>query len=539
MGLLTFILFFVWALAMVFSIWAFEAARMFARRCAKAKNLSVLLPNPVPSIALILPVKSVEEDTAENLRALLKLTYPRLRILFAVESQTDPVVSLLNTLTAELPSEKYEIVIAGRATVRGQKIHNQLAAVARTTAADDILVFMDADARPHDRWLPALIESLAYPNAGASTGYRLYVPSLRQPSSLLASAQVSVINATIAALLGPAKRNQAWGGSMAITRQNFFDLGIHGAWQNALSDDYVLTLQIKRVHKKEIHFTHACLVPSSATFTWHSFFEFAPRQYKITKVCSPWIWLTALAGSALYALAFTYPLILWTLRLFIGPPDHWLLVMLAALYITNLLRGFFLLQGSKTALPEHAGKLQTVAFWYTWAFPLALFINLFVLLKSAFGRTIQWRGITYRLDSATKTTILSPSLPLSPSPPLDRELHTAYKVWTIEKLIINFAMPMDFVYHTFRAIFQRDKSQTGFERLIGLWSGKVAKYQKLLRVKDEMGHIPDDWRAICMQTPCGKTRYFLANLANINRRRPRHLAKPTRPLVSPPAPASE
>jgi len=121
----------------------------------------------------------------------------------------------------------------------------------------------------------------------------------------------------------------------------------------------------------------------------------------------------------------------------------------------------------------------------------------------------------------------------------ERELHTAYKVWTIEKLIINFAMPMDFVYHTFRALFQRDKSQTSFERLIGLWSGKVKKYQKLLRVKDEMGHIPDDWRAICMQTPCGKTRYFLARLANVNRRRPRHLAKPSRPIAPPPAPTSE
>jgi hypothetical protein len=95
--------------------------------------------------------------------------------------------------------------------------------------------------------------------------------------------------------------------------------------------------------------------------------------------------------------------------------------------------------------------------------------------------------------------------------PLDRESHTRYRVWFIEKLIINFALPSDFVYHSFRAIFQKDRSQTTFERLKGLWQGKVSKYQKLLRVKDENGGvIPPDYQELCRQTPCGKVRLFLA-----------------------------
>jgi hypothetical protein len=108
----------------------------------------------------------------------------------------------------------------------------------------------------------------------------------------------------------------------------------------------------------------------------------------------------------------------------------------------------------------------------------------------------------------------------------DRDLHTTYRVWTIEKLIINFAMPMDFVYHTCRAFVQKDTSQTTKERLFGLWSGKVAKYQKLLRIKDELGDIPKDWQVLCMQTPCGKTRLFLAKWANAKRRRPKNYTPP-------------
>ncbi|HEY4328612.1 MAG TPA: hypothetical protein VGN88_02660, partial [Phycisphaerae bacterium] len=50
-------------------------------------------------------------------------------------------------------------------------------------------------------------------------------------------------------------------------------------------------------------------------------------------------------------------------------------------------------------------------------------------------------------------------------------------------------------------------------RIVAMWKGKVAKYQKLLRVKDENGGtIPEDYRRLCRQTPCGKTRLFLASL---------------------------
>ena len=94
---------------------------------------------------------------------------------------------------------------------------------------------------------------------------------------------------------------------------------------------------------------------------------------------------------------------------------------------------------------------------------------------------------------------------------MDREPHTEYRVWFIEKLIINFALPSDLVFHTIRAFREKDKSQTVIERVVAMWKGKISKYQKLLRVKDENGGvIPDDYKVICRQTPCGKTRLFLA-----------------------------
>ena len=96
---------------------------------------------------------------------------------------------------------------------------------------------------------------------------------------------------------------------------------------------------------------------------------------------------------------------------------------------------------------------------------------------------------------------------------IDRDSHKSFHVNFLAKLIVNFAFPLDFVYHTLRALFTGDKSQTSAERAAGLWNGKVSKYQKLLRVKVENnGEIPDDYRELCNRTPCGRVRLLLASL---------------------------
>lgn len=94
---------------------------------------------------------------------------------------------------------------------------------------------------------------------------------------------------------------------------------------------------------------------------------------------------------------------------------------------------------------------------------------------------------------------------------MERTSHEDFRVSFLEKLIINFALPMDLVYHTIRAFREKDRTQTVFQRVAAMWHGKVSKYQKLLRVKAENGGlIPADYQELCRQTPCGKTRLFLA-----------------------------
>jgi hypothetical protein len=79
--------------------------------------------------------------------------------------------------------------------------------------------------------------------------------------------------------------------------------------------------------------------------------------------------------------------------------------MFIALYSANFLRGRFLFSGGLVAFPDQSEKLKSASFWFTWAYPLSLLVNLLALLKSAPGKVITWRGIRYKMHNRLQTTV--------------------------------------------------------------------------------------------------------------------------------------
>ena len=263
--------------------------------------------------------------------------------------------------------------------------------------------------RPNPHWLRALVAPLHRDEIGATTGYRYYVPVTDHTANKI----VSVLNAQVAALLGPYRRTFAWGGSMAITRKNFYGFGIYNLWQHALSDDYVLSYCVKTRAKSKIHFVAQCLVASEANFNWASLFEFAVRQYRITKVCAPGVWLIAMGGALIYLTAFGYTLFN-SIYGFIKPQpglEHFnQLAMFLGLYAASMIRGYLLVRGGQILLPEHREPIRSTLYWATVGLPWCFLINLLALLGSAWDRTIVWRGVSYHMTSRTHTIVHRPHI---------------------------------------------------------------------------------------------------------------------------------
>jgi hypothetical protein len=235
-----------------------------------------------------------------------------------------------------------------------------------------------------------------------TSGYRWFVPEKNNFATLALVA----INAKIAQLLGNTPFNHAWGGSMAIKVQTFRELRIEAIWQKAISDDLSLSCAVKDAHKK-VEFAPGCLVATYESTSWAKLFEFGRRQFIITKVAATRTWCFGLvscvysvfglwggAALAIYAAAKNNPHVC----LFTAVP----LLFLVAQFSRAILRQSM----ARKLLAEDWPKLKVaaivdIAFFWLWS-PLMLAL----ILSSAFGRTITWRGIRYKLLSPTETIVL-------------------------------------------------------------------------------------------------------------------------------------
>ena len=122
-----------------YSLWqGVEWLKMARRRLSAATGFYA------PRVALICPIKGMEQDLEGNLSALIHFEYPQYEIFFAVAAADDPAYQLLERV-ASVSKRPVHIVRAGRALDCSDKVHNLAAAVAQLDDQFDVLVFTDSD----------------------------------------------------------------------------------------------------------------------------------------------------------------------------------------------------------------------------------------------------------------------------------------------------------------------------------------------------------------------------------------------------------
>jgi hypothetical protein len=382
---------------------AWEHHRYHRRRWA-----SPLKPDVGLRTALIAPCKGLDPDLRSNLRALFELTYSQYELCFVVEAEEDPAAAVIRELIAEHPHIPSRLVIAEAAQGCGQKVHN-LTCAARSVLNDsarlpepDVLAFVDSDAAPDPGWLARLVERLVGGKQAIATGYRWYVPmNGGWPSRLL-----SAINNTVIAVMGPHGFNLVWGGSWAVRTATFRALGLPGAWKGALSDDLVVS-RLAREAKLRVAYEPHCLVRSKADINWAGLFEFLKRQYTIVRICAPLWWQFAFWMGLFVNGVCLGMLFLACASLFAGGP--WLLLVApgAGYYLAGVLRMRWATTAVRPFVAVSDAQYDRVARLNIWGWPLVAMVGWLGVVSGALGRTVMWRGIRYRLDSAWQTTILN------------------------------------------------------------------------------------------------------------------------------------
>jgi len=359
-----------------------------------------------PKTVLIVPCKGIDLDFEKNIASVFEQDFNNYILWFVVESEQDPAYEKLHHLKESLgpgsQALESKIWVAGIGKICSQKIHNLLYCCERIGDDIEVLAFADSDICVRRDWLSHLVYPLHREKNGVASGYRWFVPKRNNLPTLALSAG----NAKVAQLLGNSIFNQAWGGSMAIRVKVFRELDIPRIWQNALSDDMSLSRAVKKA-KLRVAFVPACMAPSFEDTTWPKAFEFVRRQFLITKVFSPGTWwfsITSMTGSMLA----TWGTLAIALAAAINGIEHmWFFIVVPATavvsqFIRACTRQFVAGRLLKREL-SHMKLAIAADILFFWLWSIILWA---LIVSTSFGKTIRWRGISYKMLSSTETVIL-------------------------------------------------------------------------------------------------------------------------------------
>ena len=359
-----------------------------------------------PKVALIIPCKGIDTAFDKNISSFYQLDYDDYEMIFVTESTEDAAYNSLLGLKSRFEKStkafSIRVLVAGVAAQGSQKLHNLLYACRSIGKDVEVFAFADSDACVRSDWLSCLVYPLRKEKQGVSSGYRWYIPLKNN----LATLALSAMNAKVAQLLGPTIFNQAWGGSMAVRVDLFKRLGIAEIWRSAISDDLTLSREVKKA-KLKVVFVPGCLVASFEQTNWQNLFEFARRQFIITRVTTPGTWWFGLFSSVFSVFG------LWGFAILAffscqKQINEWHIFLAAAIvfFAGQMTRAFLRQRMIFRIFPADWPRMKIAAIADIIGNPFWSLLMLFCIVSSSVGRTIKWRGVRYKLTGPTEAVRL-------------------------------------------------------------------------------------------------------------------------------------
>lgn len=199
---------------------------------------AALTESELPPVSLLKPLCGAEPELEECLKSFFVQDYPKYEILFAVRTDADPAVAVVNRLRRAYPHIPATLIYTGEPPYANAKVFSmeKMAAAARY----DILSITDSDTAVASDYLRSLAQVFADPKVGAATNlYRgvskgdfwARLEALGMSTEFMAGVVVAERLEGMKFTLGPA---------MAIRRACLDQIGGFAAMRDYLADDFVL-----------------------------------------------------------------------------------------------------------------------------------------------------------------------------------------------------------------------------------------------------------------------------------------------------------
>ena len=386
-----------WFFTLLLLLQSWESLRFARSRC------QAIVPevNPWNKVGLLVPCKGHDLKLRENLRALFVQDHPNYELCFIIEDVRDPAAEVIRGLQREFSKVPSQLLVSGRASHTGQKIHNLLAGIDVFDSVQ-ILAFVDSDAEPNPNWLRGLVHRIELGDC-AVTGYRWLVPE----KNSLANWLLYSVNSAAATLYGPGLHHLLWGGSWAIRRTEFENVGIAQAWENTLSDDLVASRAI-HFAKLGVAFEPRCVTVSPIDATLGQAAEFLSRQLVVGRRYSPKQWWLSFVGLISTQAALWGGLAKSIGGLIVGDFSSAALWMAGTSVFWGLmvLRSYWRQQLAIVYVPKYERRLNAARNFDVWGSALVGAFLLFGFVSSWFTHQIVWRGNGYDIATSGRVQLI-------------------------------------------------------------------------------------------------------------------------------------
>jgi ceramide glucosyltransferase len=353
-----------------------------------------ILPNFMPPVSLLKPVRGVDFGSYENFASFCRQDYPHYEILFGVNDASDPVLSIINRVKADFPGRQIRILIGAEELGANRKV-NKLARLA-AEAQHEILVLSDGDVRVGPRYLCEVVAPLADERTGAIICFYRGITERNLGAELEAIGASSDFFAGVLMASWTEGIRFALGASITTTKKWLARIGGFEAMAGVLADDYELGRRIANAGGA-VHLSREIVWTMYPAQTARSFWEHQVRWARTVRLCRP---------ASYVGLLFTHGLP-WAILAALVAPARWI----AGAYLL----AYVLLRFVMAWTVGVWGVGDAVLRRKFWLIPLRDLLHFCIWLASFASNRITWGGEEFTIHKGQMVPVASPGADSRPA----------------------------------------------------------------------------------------------------------------------------
>jgi ceramide glucosyltransferase len=342
------------------------------------------LPEFAPPVSVLKPVRSLDFGSYENFASFCRQEYADYEILFAVNDELDPAVSMIRQIIGEFPERRIRLLVGAEQLGTNRKV-NKLARLARE-ARYEMLVLTDGDVRVGPGYLREVVAPLANPRIGAVTSFYRAIVEKNAWAELEAVGAASDFFAGVLMAQWTEGVHFALGASIATTKEWLERMGGFAAIADTLADDYELGYRISKAGGEVVLSREAVWTMYPAQ-NFRGFWEHQVRWARTVRLCRPLSYV---------GLMFTQGLP-WVLLASLLAPAAWIAIA--------YLLAYFILRFSMAWIVGVWGVQDEVLRRKLWLVPLRDAIHFVIWLASFGSNRVKWGGVEYRIRAGKMVAI--------------------------------------------------------------------------------------------------------------------------------------